>query len=804
MKRHARTLVFSIMASMTMAAIFMGIQDESNIQDTQEGTQIRMVPPLESPGDGTRAPPNFRHITPDGSYIGDKKLIVLLVKFTNKNPSPSHTNAYYENLLFNKSYEYSLASFFWENSYGRLNITGQVVGWLSSSKTMEYYGEDSGAFPNIDDQNDYIFELAREAVNLADPTVDFSQYDEDGNGYIDNLFVVHAGDGQESSHDSDDIWSHQWNIQPSESADGKLASSYAMLAEDSPVGVFAHEYGHVLDLPDFYDYTYSGQVFAGDWAVMDSGSWNGPFLEAGKVPGHFLSWSKMQLGFINYTEQFHLGINEIEQVTIVPTSSQSVGGGEYRVAIVNISNGVYYTIEVRNRSVGDFEEYLPDEGVIITYCNDSARDDVFYGLPGAAVVQNAKPSIPSKNQAPFDLGSGEISTFTDDERNIQIQVLSHNDTTGAYTVSISYSQLEVEMFYINGTEDWQTYENGEFDLTITLNNTGDDNLSSVQGTLEESIAGVTITQASASYGILEPGVPKNGSMDFHVQLGTVANTPMNFTLNVTYNGGVSSNLSVQVPVQLELVDPSVTIEEPVGSEFNASISIPVSALASDAGGSHSGIFKAWVRLDNNDTANTTGWKDLNYNGTHVLGAISTKIIGNYTLTVRVMDNSGNTANDTKGIKIVDEIPPNLLMSVNGPKGNPARFATLGNKLTVVVVALDNTEIQDVEIKINNGTYFSIKNNTTIVEVTGGSENSSIKRGLYTGYFYTWEPSFEGKHLVAVRATDPSNNVSSRNWSITVRSKLTWALIIILIGGVAIGFLAIGAYVRKKSLNRKKY
>ncbi|MHA1680670.1 MAG: M6 family metalloprotease domain-containing protein [Promethearchaeota archaeon] len=791
-----RRIGTALLATFACTAIivggFIGTAGKSTLPDYQ----IRMVQDIYKPGDGRGQYP-LPYIAPSGDYTGDKKLLVLLLEFTDV--SGSHSKTYYENLLFDHGNPLSMASYFWENSYGRLNISGEVVGWLTSSVAMSYYGADSGPFPNIDDANGYIFEMAREAVQLANPTVDFTQYDEDSDGYVDNLVVIHAGSGQERTGVANDIWSHRWNIQPWENVDGKKASAYAVLAENSPVGVFAHEYAHILDLPDMYDYSYSGQVFAGDWSLMDSGSWNGPLAQAGTVPGHLLTWSKMQLGFINASEQVNVGLNEEKTVTILATSDQAspdTGNDEYRVAVVNISNGIYYTVEVRNKSMGTFEEYLPDEGVIISFCNDSARDEVFYGRPGAAVVQNANPSITSKNDAPFDLSSGGISTFRDEDRNIEITLVSKNDTNGAYTVSISHLQLEIEMFYINGTDSWQTFENGEYNLTIELKNTGTTNLTAVQGTLYGPGDGETITQASSNFGTLEPETPKNGSADYHVQLATVGSTPMNFTLNVTYGGSSSSNLSMQIPVQLEATNPTVSITQPTKTKVNASESIPIATLASD----NVALFMSWARLDLNTGNDTTGWVKLADNGSHVLGALSTRIIGNHTLTVRVMDTSGNIAEDTLAIEVVDEIAPLVLMTVNGPRGNPATIAVLGNKLTIIVVAIDNALIQEVDIRINNGTYFSIINNTATVEVVGGS--GGIARGFYTGYYYTWTPAFEGQQLVATRVSDDSGNITLKSWSINVISQQTIIIYTVIFSVAAIFFIGIGAYMAKKRRGSK--
>jgi hypothetical protein len=161
-----------------------------------------------------------------------------------------------------------------------------------------------------------------------------------------------------------------------------------------------------------------------------------------------------------------------------------------------------------------------------------------------------------------------------------------------------------------------------------------------------------------------------------------------------------------------------------------------------------------------------------------------------------MDTSGNTVVKNVSLIIIDEIPPQVIMTVNGPRNNPARFAVLGNNLQIVSVALDNAKISDVLVSINNGTFFSIFNNTTNVTVTGGGE-SGITRGTYKGYFYGWTPSFEGTQLVAVKGIDSSGLETVVAWQITVVSTQTILYTVVIIVVVIIIFGGIAAYIAKK-------
>lgn len=310
---------------------------------------------------------------------GSAKVLVLLINFTD-NPrvnAGKYTGPYYSNLLFNESNNLSMNSFYIENSYGAFNISGEVGGpdkWYTSSHPMSYYGRDGGG---VDDYYTQTYTLVCEAASLANADVDFSQYDADSNGYLDYVIVVHAGCGQEDSIGCDmpnPIWSVRWsggNLCPGQTFDGKTIISGTILAEDSPMGTFAHEMGHDFgNLPDLYDTDYSSEGI-GDWGVMGSGSWNGPMGYDGQYPSHFCAWSKYFMGWVSPTvvSSELLG----EQVDAVESSPDV-----YQIMIplgdtpVNPSDGgekEYFLVE--NRQGVGFDSYIPGSGILIWHVDDN-------------------------------------------------------------------------------------------------------------------------------------------------------------------------------------------------------------------------------------------------------------------------------------------------------------------------------------------------------------------------------------------------------------------------------------------------
>ncbi|WP_442596430.1 immune inhibitor A domain-containing protein [Neobacillus sp. D3-1R] len=234
-----------------------------------------------------------------------------------------YTKQHYQDMIFgDKGYKgpngetlVSVKQYYEQQSGGSYTIGGQVAGWYKASQPAAYYG---GNDSSDNDRN--ARGLVKEALYAVakDKSVDLKMYDQedrydldgDGNyrepdGLIDHLMVVHSSVGEEAGGGSlgaDAIWSHRWNLGgvttlPRTKADvrywgGNMAAyDYTIEPADGAAGVFAHEYGHDLGLPDEYDTIYSG---AGEavayWSIMASGSWAGDI--PGTEPTGFSAWSK--------------------------------------------------------------------------------------------------------------------------------------------------------------------------------------------------------------------------------------------------------------------------------------------------------------------------------------------------------------------------------------------------------------------------------------------------------------------------------------------------------------------------------
>jgi M6 family metalloprotease-like protein len=246
------------------------------------------------------------------STTGTLKNLTVLIRFNDHAALPLPSNGDYD-VLFNADGGHttpaptgSLKDVYHEISYDQLTINSTVTGWHTVSNNETYYttdGENGGS--ELGQQ------AMREALDLADQTIDFNDFDEDGDGYVDSLAFIHSGYGAEWGGHPTRFWSHRWVFV--QQIGGGLAyndwvSDEGVKVRDyhistglwstsgydiGHIGVIAHETGHYLGLPDLYD-SNGGGTGIGRWGLMGS-SWG--FNGQQYCPSHMSAWSKQQLGW---------------------------------------------------------------------------------------------------------------------------------------------------------------------------------------------------------------------------------------------------------------------------------------------------------------------------------------------------------------------------------------------------------------------------------------------------------------------------------------------------------------------------
>ncbi|MBR7004969.1 MAG: M6 family metalloprotease domain-containing protein [Bacteroidales bacterium] len=254
-----------------------------------------------------------------------KHCIVLLAQFQDKSFMNGDSRRQEFIDLITKENSRSVLDYFNDQFNGEYEFNFTVGPIVTLSKDMAYYGK------NEDDkagQDSFPQELVKEACTLSDPYVDFSQFDDDHDGIVDNVFVIVAGKSEAEGADSDCMWPHQWYV-PNLNLDGKKILTYALSTELTvhsknssgqlvwglcSIGTFCHEYSHVIGLEDYYDTDEegSGGLSNSMWtttALMDGGNFN----DIGRTPPFFNALDREILG-IGRPEKMEPGTVNLEPI----------------------------------------------------------------------------------------------------------------------------------------------------------------------------------------------------------------------------------------------------------------------------------------------------------------------------------------------------------------------------------------------------------------------------------------------------------------------------------------------------------
>jgi len=313
---------------------------------------------------------------------------VILVIFSDS-PTPAYTAADFQTLLFGTG-TWSMQDYYTEVSYGAFTVSpgpAGIIGWVSAASPHNYYGQND---PYGWDK--WPGDLVYEAVTAADSTVNFAPYDLDGDCYVDVVDIIHQGTGEESSPDPKDIWSHSWSLSAAKtfgySHNGVFTTNDTCLADPTQfvkineyviqpeklgngmttMGVFAHEFGHALGLPDLYDTDYSSEGI-GSWSLMAGGSWNA-IDQGGDRPAHLDPWSRYVLG---WSSPALIDAS----VTAQPFGAVESARDSYRL----LDGGNEYFL-LENRQKSGFDAGLPGEGLLVWHIDETMTDNNSAWYPG--------------------------------------------------------------------------------------------------------------------------------------------------------------------------------------------------------------------------------------------------------------------------------------------------------------------------------------------------------------------------------------------------------------------------------------
>ncbi len=253
--------------------------------------------------------------------VTSKKGLVILVNFQDKAFKSTSKQEYFEQMMngegdpFGENYG-SVHEYFRDQSYGQFDLEFDVVGPVTVSNNMSYYGANDS---NGDDKHPHV--MVTEACKLIENQVNFADYDWDGDGEVDQVYVIYAGYGEASGAEDNTIWPHEYELVSayyydssfseyykrenntfSLVLDGVSINTYACGSElygtsgstIDGIGTMCHEFSHCLGLPDFYDTQYSGNLGMDSWDLMDAGAYNGD----GYQPAGYTAYERWFSGWL--------------------------------------------------------------------------------------------------------------------------------------------------------------------------------------------------------------------------------------------------------------------------------------------------------------------------------------------------------------------------------------------------------------------------------------------------------------------------------------------------------------------------
>lgn len=251
----------------------------------------------------------------DATAVDAKKRgLLILVNFADKKFTNTDENcqAIYQQMLnglgnpYGKNYG-SVREYFRAQSYDQFDIEFDIAGPVNLSGNMSVYGGNDS-----NDEDIAPGKMVAEAIAQVDDDINFKDYDWDGDGEVENIYVIYAGFGEAyDGADPNTIWPHQWQLSDRSNygkavkTDGVTIDTYACGPELmgisgktlDGIGTMCHEYSHCLGLPDFYD-TNRKNFGMDEWSIMDYGCYNGD----GFSPAGYTAYERWFSGWLEPVE----------------------------------------------------------------------------------------------------------------------------------------------------------------------------------------------------------------------------------------------------------------------------------------------------------------------------------------------------------------------------------------------------------------------------------------------------------------------------------------------------------------------
>ncbi len=306
---------------------------------------------------------------PNATYPtkGNPKALVLLVEVSDTPMQLENPSTYFKGLLNDRGFSQwnatgSARDFFETSSNGQFKPDFDVYGPVKLPHECAYYGGNNEFGSDLRP-----YQMLIDACTQLDSQIDFSVYDCDSDGFIDNVFIFYAGRGEASGGAPETIWPHAGYVesmcpcQEQHKFDGVRLDRYACTNEwgegrPDGIGTFVHEFSHVLGLPDLYATSYTGAFTPGAWSTMDVG----PYNNDGRTPPYLTAFERYALGWIEPTD-----ISESMDVALRPIS-------ENCAAIIPTSRPEEFFL-FENRQQSGWDKYIPGHGMLVWHVDYNAN-----------------------------------------------------------------------------------------------------------------------------------------------------------------------------------------------------------------------------------------------------------------------------------------------------------------------------------------------------------------------------------------------------------------------------------------------
>lgn len=319
---------------------------------------------------------------------GKHKSIVILVNFPDHTFQSAHDSTFYWNMVNQVGYRNnwgaigSVHDYFYDQSAGKLDLTFDVVGPVTTDNNEATY---------VDNTWSFAYEVLNK-IHDQYPNLNWADYDWDGDGEVENLYIIYAGYGAATGGNRNSyIWPAQTNFDSynyyaqqqgmttyNVNFNGTKVNTFAYGNElygsslynrsngvPMGLGVMTHEFSHCLGYPDLYVTDYSGGNGMGNWSILASGSYGGP-SGIGWVPTGYTAYEKWAAGWIDYTDFAE------QNDTITGLKSTRNGGNAYVIyndarPMKSGDQAEYFLIE--NRTKDGWDSYIPAQGLEVMHVN---------------------------------------------------------------------------------------------------------------------------------------------------------------------------------------------------------------------------------------------------------------------------------------------------------------------------------------------------------------------------------------------------------------------------------------------------